>query len=209
MIFTEEDMYGRSTDGKEEFKFPAGSRPFVSWRLSVSSSALSSVAKTPSLTWFSIFSYYLKPNAGVRGTASVLGGLVKVGLKQPPARRLPGQGLPQVAPVQRILGSWWTSIRRRCTSRWTRGGVSRDLVRTPEHLRRPLLPHAGVALQVLIQPGKKVDEASMSEISYIYLEDIFLMQKDMFIASTQLSMAWGYESTAISQSLFWLWQYFR
>ena len=30
MISTEEEMYGRSADGKEEFKLPTGSRPFVS-----------------------------------------------------------------------------------------------------------------------------------------------------------------------------------
>ena len=52
VIFTEEDMYGRSTDGKEEFKFPTGSRPFVSWRLSVSSSTLSSASKALSTTQF-------------------------------------------------------------------------------------------------------------------------------------------------------------
>ena len=62
-------------------------------------------------------------------------------------------------------------------------------MRSPEHLGGALLPHAGVALQVLIKPGKKVDEAKMSENSYIDLEDIFLIQKDMFTASTQLSMA--------------------
>ena len=62
-------------------------------------------------------------------------------------------------------------------------------MRSPEHLGGALLPHTGVALQVLIQPIMKVDEANMSENSYIDLEDIFLMQKDMFIASIQLPMA--------------------
>ena len=56
VIFTEEDMYGRSTDGKEEFKFPAGSRPFVSWRLSGSSLTLSSASKALSTTQFPLCS---------------------------------------------------------------------------------------------------------------------------------------------------------
>ena len=60
-------------------------------------------------------------------------------------------------------------------------------MRSPEHLGGALLPHAGVALQVLIQPEKNMDEANILESSHIKLEDKLL--KDIIIAPTQLSIA--------------------